>query len=84
MNDRNLSFTPAWELRELLGSRKVSAVELTELYLRRIEKFNPELNAFLTVTGEEALSEARTADTKLAKGEQRSPLLGIPISIKYI
>ena len=82
MNDRDLTFTPAWELRELLGSRKVSAVELTELYLRRIEKFNPKLNAFLTVTAEEALSEARTADTKLAKGEQRSPLLGIPISIK--
>ena len=82
MNDRDLAFTPAWELRQLLDSRKVSPVELTEMFLRRIEEFNPKLNAFLTVTADEALAEARAAEQKLTRGEQGGPLLGIPISIK--
>ena len=82
MTDRDLAFTPAWQLREMLDSKKLSPVELTELYLRRIDDLNPKLNAFLTVTGDQALADAKAAEEKLSRGEKGGPLFGIPISIK--
>jgi len=82
MEDVDLAFSPVWRLRELLDNQAVSSVELTELFLRRIEALNPQLNAFLTVTAEEALTAARAADEKLSQGDNDSPLLGIPISVK--
>ena len=82
MNDKDLAFTPAWQLRELLDAKKVSPVELTELCLRRIEELNPVLNAFLTVTGDSALSQARAAEQKLVQGEGDGLLFGIPICVK--
>ena len=82
MNNKDLAFTPASELRRLLDTRQVSSVEVTELFLRRIEEFNPILNAFLTVTGDEAVASAREADERISRGEGEGTLLGIPISIK--
>ncbi len=82
MPDSNLLYAPVYQLRELLDTRQVSSRELTELYLRRIDRLNPTLNAFLTVTGEEAMAAAQAADEKLERGVQGMPLLGIPISIK--
>ena len=55
MNDLDLAYTPVWQLRQLMDSRQVSSMELTEMYLRRIEALNPKLNAYLTVTADEAL-----------------------------
>ena len=81
MKDRELAFTPAWKLRNMLDIKDISPVELTELYLRRIEEFNQHLNAYLTITGDRALAEAKEAECRLMKGE-RGSLLGIPISIK--
>ena len=82
MPDDQLAFASATELRQLLDSRKVSAVEVTELFLRRIEELNPKLNAYLTVTAELALEGARKADEATSRGESLGPLHGIPISIK--
>ena len=82
MPDDALAFTSAWDLRQLIDSRQVSIVELTELFLRRIESLNPTLNAYLTVTGDEALVSARAAEEALLRGEAQGPLHGIPISIK--
>ena len=76
------AFTSAYDLRGVLDSKKVSAVELTEMFLRRIEALNPRLNAYLTVTGDEALAAARQADRTSARGAARGPLHGIPTSIK--
>lgn len=67
--------------KEALKKKEFSSVELTKQYLERIKQLEPKLNAFVTVTEEEALKNARAADEKLAKGEDL-PLLGIPISIK--
>jgi len=64
-----------------LRSREVSARELTEHYLGRIEKLDAELGAFVTVAPEVALAAATGADDRLARGEQ-APLLGLPIGIK--
>ena len=82
MNSGELAFAPAYELRGLLDSREVSSVELTEMFLGRIEELNPILNAYLTVCGEEAVASARLADDRIGRGDEGEPLLGIPVSIK--
>ncbi len=66
-----------------LRSRQISAVDLTRAHLERIEKLNPHLKAFLTVTAERALQDAEAADRARAAGDDR-PLLGIPLAIKDV
>ena len=82
MADRDLAFTPAHELSEMVTRKAVSPIELTELYLRRIEELDPKLNAFLTITGDEAMDAARSAEEAAAGDGKRGPLHGIPISVK--
>ena len=65
------------ELAPRLRSREISPVELTRECLERIEKLNPVLNAFIMVTAESALAEARVAEAEIARGEWRGPLHGI-------
>jgi aspartyl-tRNA(Asn)/glutamyl-tRNA(Gln) amidotransferase subunit A len=71
------------ELARDLKARKFSSEELARAYLARIERFNPELNAFITVLQEQALAAARAADQRIAKGEA-GPLTGLPIAQKDI
>src|SRR4029077_2885737 len=66
----------------LLRSRKLSPVELTEGCLNRIERLNPALNAFITVTAESARAEAKQAEARLKKGRWLGPLHGVPIALK--
>src|SRR5690349_2154131 len=63
-------------------TKEVSPVELTSACLERIERLNPKLNAFITVTGDAALEEARRAETEIARGEWKGPLHGIPLAVK--
>ncbi len=70
------------EVSELVRTKRVSPVELTEECLGRIERFNPRLNAFITVTGESALREAGLAEEEIQHGNWRGPLHGIPIALK--
>jgi aspartyl-tRNA(Asn)/glutamyl-tRNA(Gln) amidotransferase subunit A len=85
-NENSLAFSTIGELAALLVKRRISPVELTDLFLRRIERQNASLNAYLTVTAEHALPAARLAEKQLGtrRGSRSagSPLLGIPISIK--
>ena len=81
-NDDNLAFAPAHELAGLLADRQVSSVELTELYLSRIERLDGQLNSYLTPTPEIALEQARRADAAAANGESLGALHGLPVSIK--
>ena len=71
------------ELSAALAEKRISSVELTQLFLARIERMNPELNAFITVDAARALADARRADSQRAAGET-SPLLGIPLAHKDI
>ena len=80
--DRELAFRSAVELKGLIASGEVSCVELTELYLRRIEDFNSQLNAYLALCPEAALESARSAQDAVQRGETLGPLHGLPISIK--
>jgi Asp-tRNA(Asn)/Glu-tRNA(Gln) amidotransferase A subunit family amidase len=63
-------------------SRKISPVELTRLFLARIERLNPVLNAYVTITAENALAQAQRAEDEIAQGNYRGALHGIPFSIK--
>jgi aspartyl-tRNA(Asn)/glutamyl-tRNA(Gln) amidotransferase subunit A len=65
-----------------LRAGNVSSVELTTAALERIQRLDPKLNAFLTVTAGSALDEARRADEELREGHDRGPLHGIPIALK--
>jgi aspartyl-tRNA(Asn)/glutamyl-tRNA(Gln) amidotransferase subunit A len=67
---------------ELLRARSVSPVDLTRACLTRIEKYNSPLNAFITVTAEEALATAREREAEQAAGKWRGPFHGIPIALK--
>ena len=66
----------------LLRQRRVSALELTQACLANIERLNPVLNAFITVTADMALQQAKTADAEIAARNWRGPLHGIPIALK--
>jgi len=84
--EEQLAFATIEDLSALLAKRKISPVELTELFLRRIDRQNPALNAFLTVTAEPALAAARRAEKEFLRNprtrKRNQPLLGIPISLK--
>lgn len=80
----DVAFWPLASLGELIRSRQVTSVELTEMYLRRLKRYNPTYNNVVTFTDELALSEARRADTEIASGHYRGPLHGIPWGAKDI
>ena len=84
LSETDLSKFNLIEAAELIKTKKVSPVELTRTCLDRIEKFNPLLNAFITVTAETALSEAKAAEEEISRGQWRGPLHGIPIALKDI
>jgi aspartyl-tRNA(Asn)/glutamyl-tRNA(Gln) amidotransferase subunit A len=70
------------DLAPRLRRKEVSPVELTRACLDRIEKLNPTLNAFITVTAEQALEAAKAAEIEIVRGQWRGPLHGIPIALK--
>jgi Asp-tRNA(Asn)/Glu-tRNA(Gln) amidotransferase A subunit family amidase len=82
MNATDLCYTPATELARLFRARQLSPVEATDAALARIERLNPTLNAFLTVTADHARELARAAEARFTRGSPVGPLDGIPYSIK--
>ncbi len=67
---------------DLVRRKRVSPVELTQACLARIEKLNPKLNAFITITADSALAQAREAEADIQHGHWRGELHGIPIALK--
>ena len=83
MADTQLLTSSVCQLRQLLRDRSVSSVELTQAFLNQIEQVNPKLNAVVTVCHDEALEEARLADSQLASAEAKT-LTGVPLLHKDI
>src|SRR3954451_7026536 len=81
MDATDLAYAGAAQQARLVASGEVSAREVVEGALRRIERLDPRLNAFRVVLGERALGEAQQADARRRAGEER-PLLGVPVAIK--
>ena len=80
MND--LALLPATELARRIRRREVSAVELLQMYLARIERLNPRVNAVVVLDAERALQRAKAADAALARGGLWGPLHGVPMTVK--
>lgn len=73
---------PICQLAPLIRKKELSPVDLTKASLQRIERYNPKLNGFITVTADQALRDAQAAEREIAQGRYRGLLHGIPISIK--
>jgi aspartyl-tRNA(Asn)/glutamyl-tRNA(Gln) amidotransferase subunit A len=82
MSDADLCWMPATTLAGLIRTRALSPVELTRVVLGRIERLNPRLNAYCTVTAEAALGTARQAEQAVMAGRSLPPLHGVPFSVK--
>ncbi|HET6997436.1 MAG TPA: amidase [Solirubrobacterales bacterium] len=81
MTDGEIAFAGAARQAEMVRAGEVSPTELVRMCLERIERFDPQLNAFRVVLGEQALLEAEQAEARLKGGDDR-PLLGVPVAIK--
>ncbi len=82
MHERDLDGLTVAGAARLLRRRKLSPVELTEATLARIERLQPRLNAFITITADLARRQARQAEAEILAGDWRGPLHGIPINLK--
>jgi len=78
----SLSFWPVTHLSVLIRSRQLSSLELTELYLDRLKRFDPVLKCAVTLTDDLALKQAKQADSEIKAGHYRGPLHGIPWGAK--
>ncbi|HET6935402.1 MAG TPA: amidase [Candidatus Angelobacter sp.] len=82
MLGEDVLFLPVAELSRRVRARQISPVELTESYLQRSRAMGPKLNAYVTITEELALQQARAAEREIAAGKYRGPLHGIPYAAK--
>ncbi|MGB6688824.1 MAG: amidase family protein, partial [Terracidiphilus sp.] len=81
-SDADIAYAPVTQLSRWIESRKLSSVRLTEIYLDRLERFDPQLHCVITLTRDHALEQARQADADIAAGHYRGPLHGIPWGAK--
>ncbi len=81
-NESELAFYSVGQLAELLRTRQITSVQLTEFFLRRLRTYGPELECVVTITDSLALARARRADAEIAAGKYRGPLHGIPYGAK--
>lgn len=84
MAESHLAFAPAWKQAKLIAEKRISPVELVQLYLDRIERIDPTIHAFITVAAEQAMDSARSAEAAVMKRETLKPLHGVPITLKDV
>lgn len=77
-HDEDIAFAPLTHLARWVEKRQITSERLTNIYLERLERFNPKLRCVITLTREKALAQARRADQEIAAGKYRGPLHGIP------
>jgi Asp-tRNA(Asn)/Glu-tRNA(Gln) amidotransferase A subunit family amidase len=82
VSEEAIAFAPVWQLSRWIESGKLTSMRLTEIYLRRLERYNAQLRCVITLTREHALAQARRADAEIAAGKYRGPLHGIPWGAK--
>jgi len=80
--DEAIAYAPVTQLSRWLQARQLTSERLTNIYLARIARFDPQLRAVITVTRDHALARARQADAEIAAGRYRGPLHGIPYGVK--
>jgi hypothetical protein len=81
-NDSDIAYAPVSQLSRWIEKRQLTSTRLTNIYLKRIEQFDPKLRCIITLTREHALAQAKRADEEIAAGKYRGPLHGIPFGVK--
>ncbi len=81
-SDEDIAFAPVTQLSRWIEARKLTSERLTNIYLSRIERFDPKLRSIITLTKDHALARAKQADAEIAAGKYRGPLHGIPYGVK--
>jgi len=81
-NDEDIAFAPVTQLSRWIEQRKLSSDRLTRIYLKRLRQFDPKLRCVITLTPDEALTQAKKADDEIAAGKYHGPLHGIPFGVK--
>src|SRR5437588_1313701 len=76
--DEDIAFAPVTQLSRWIETRKLTSERLTNIYLKRLEQFDPKLHCVITLTSDLALGQAKKADQEIASGKYRGPLHGIP------
>ena len=76
--EEDIAYAPVTKLSRWIETQKITSERLTNIYLERLEKFNPKLRCAITITRELALKQAKQADQEIAEGKYRGPLHGIP------
>jgi Asp-tRNA(Asn)/Glu-tRNA(Gln) amidotransferase A subunit family amidase len=77
-NDEDIAFAPLTHLARWIETRQLSSERLTNIYLERLKRFNPQLRCVITLTSDLALAQAKRADQEIAAGKYRGPLHGVP------
>src|SRR5271157_3799644 len=77
-SDQEIAFVPVTRLSRWIETRQITSERLTQIYLKRVEEFNPKLRCVITLTKDVALAQAKRADAEIAAGKYRGPLHGIP------
>ncbi|KAJ3671784.1 hypothetical protein LUZ60_007863 [Juncus effusus] len=83
-NDEDIAFMTVTELGELFRTKQITSRELTDIFLQRLKRYNPVLEAVITFTEELAYNQSKQADELLAQGKYLGPLHGIPYGLKDI
>ena len=81
-SDADIAFAPVTQLSRWIESRKLTSERLTNIYLDRLQRFDPKLRCVITLTKDLALAQAKQADQEIAAGHYRGPLHGIPWGAK--
>ena len=82
MDGAQICYLPAVELASLIARREISPVEATRAVLERIDAWEPHINAFITVAGDQAMDAARAAEDAVMRGDDLGPIHGVPYSVK--
>jgi Asp-tRNA(Asn)/Glu-tRNA(Gln) amidotransferase A subunit family amidase len=80
--DADIAFAPVTQLSRWIERKAITSERLTNIYLKRIEQFDPKLRCVITLMRDAALAQAKRADAEIASGTYRSPLHGIPYGVK--
>jgi len=77
-NEEDIAYAPVTKLSRWIKQRKITSTRLTQIYLKRIQQFDPKLRCVITRTDDHAMAQAKKADEEIAAGNYRGPLHGIP------
>ncbi|HTW46481.1 MAG TPA: amidase [Acidobacteriaceae bacterium] len=77
-SDSEIAYSPVTKLSRWIETRKITSEQLTQIYLARLQQYNPQLRCVITLTPDHALDQARRVDSEIAAGRYRGPLHGIP------